>query len=150
VNRLKDVEMDVARLLEAAGLGSLANGLPTLYAGPYPVGAPDAFIACRLSSAEKPEKYLANVGTARHRCTVTVLVRAARGPDGYLEGSARARAAWEALYDAHPEGYVHVDAEDGGPTYLGEDEGERPRWSLTVDVAYISQDQAIPHTSRLG
>ncbi|EPX62545.1 hypothetical protein D187_008733 [Cystobacter fuscus DSM 2262] len=138
MSRLKDVELDVARLLEAAGLGSLADGLPTLYAGPYPPGAPDAFIACRFSGGEKPEKYLAGARTALHRCTVTVLVRAARGPDGYSEGSARARAAWEALYDAHPEGYVSVDVEDGGPTYLGEDEEGRPRWSLTVGVLYHS------------
>ncbi|EPX56160.1 hypothetical protein D187_007502 [Cystobacter fuscus DSM 2262] len=139
MSRLKDVELDVARLLEAAGLGTLADGLPTLYAGPYPPGAPDAFIACRFSGGEKPEKYLANAGTALHRCTVTVLVRAARGPDGYSEGSARARAAWEVLYDAHPPGYVRVDVEDGGPTHLGEDEAGRPRWSINVSIAYSSR-----------
>ncbi|ATB41141.1 hypothetical protein CYFUS_006603 [Cystobacter fuscus] len=138
MSRLKDVELDVARLLEAAGLGSLADSLPTLYAGPYSPGAPDAFIACRLSASEKPEKYLANAGMALHRCTVTVLVCGERGPDGYSEGSARARAAWEALYDAHPEGYVRVDVEDGGPTFLGEDEEGRPRWSLTVEAEYFS------------
>ncbi|MET0404224.1 MAG: hypothetical protein ABW123_17560 [Cystobacter sp.] len=144
MSRLKDVELDVARLLEAAGLGSLADGLPTLYAGPYPAGAPDAFISCRLSSSEKPEKYLANTGTAMHRCTVTVLVRATRGPDDYIKGTARARAVWGVLYDAPPEGYVHVEPEDGGPTYLGEDEEGRPQWLLTICLLFHSSGTRLP------
>ena len=57
----------------------------------------------------------------------------------FSEGSARARAAWEVLYDAHPEGYVYVDAEDGGPTYLGEDKEERPQWSFAVEAHYTSR-----------
>jgi hypothetical protein len=138
VSRFRDEELDVARLLEAAGLGSLADGLPTLYAGPFPVTAPDSFIACRLATYEGAEKYLAGVGTALHRCTVTVLVRGARGPSSYLESRECARAAWEALYDKHPEGYVHVDSGDGAPTFLGEDGEQRPQWSLSVSVVYFS------------
>nr|WP_239578556.1 hypothetical protein [Archangium primigenium] len=120
-------------------MGSLADGSPTLYAGPFPASAPDSFIACRESTAEQPEKYLARAGTALHRGLVTVLVRQARGPNAYVEGRTRAQAAWEALFDRHPEGYVHVDARDGAPTFLGEDEDGRPRWSLTVDVQYLSR-----------
>ena len=140
MSRLKDVELDVTRLLEAAGLGTLADGLPTLYAGPFPPTAPEQFISCRLATSEKVEKYLANSGTALHRCTVTVLVRGVRGPDGYTTSRELACAAWGALYDRHPEGYVHVDAEDGGPTYLGEDEEGRPRWSLTIGAEYFSRE----------
>ena len=138
MSRLKDEELDVARLLEAAGLGSLADGLPTLYAGPFPATAPDAFVACRLATSEPPEKYLAGAGTALHRCTVTVLVRGARGPNAYVDSRERARAAWEALYDRHPAGYVHVDSGEGAPTFLGEDGEQRPQWSLSVSVVYFS------------
>ncbi len=136
--RLRDAEVDVAKLLEAAGLGTLAPPHPTLFAGPYPASAPDALIACRHSGAEKPEKYLANTGLAYHRESVTVQVRGTRAPDGYAESGARARAAWSALFDVHPDEYVLVDPEDGGPTYLGEDEEQRPRWSFTVGLEYIS------------
>ncbi|WP_395840245.1 hypothetical protein [Cystobacter fuscus] len=100
--------------LSAFAPATPADGLPTLYAGPYPPGAPDAIMTCRFSGGEKPEKYLAGTRTALHRCTVTVLVRGECGPDGYSEGIAR--AAWEAMYDAHPEGYVYVDVEKGGLT----------------------------------
>jgi len=140
VSRLRDVELDVAQLLEAAGLGTLADGLPTLYAGPFPAQAPDSFLAVRESTSEPPEKYLAASGTARHRASVAVLVRQARGPNAYAEGRERARAAWEALYDRHPEGYVHVDALDGGPTFLGEDDDGRPQWSFNVGVEYFSRE----------
>lgn len=138
MSRLKDVELDVARLLEAAGLGSLADGLPTLYAGPYPAGAPDAFMACRASGGEAPERYLAGTGRALHQETVTVLVRGERGPNGYLEGRTRAHAAWEALFESFPEGYVQVVAEGAGPMWLGEDDEGRPRWSFTTRTAYFS------------
>ena len=139
MSRLKDVELNVARLLEAAGLGSLANGAPPFFPGPFPEGAVDAFMACRLATGgEAPGKYLANAGTSLHRVVVTVLVRDARGPGGYLAGFARARAAWEAMYDTYPEGYVHMVAQDGGPTYIGEDEDGRPRWTFTVEAVYAS------------
>ncbi|HEX5750021.1 MAG TPA: hypothetical protein VFZ09_27575 [Archangium sp.] len=135
---LRDVELDVALLLEAAGLGSTSANPPTLYPGPYPATAPDAFIACRHSGAEKPEKYLANTGLAYHRESVTVMVRGTREPGSYVTDGARARAAWSALYDLHPSEYVLVDPEDGGPTYLGDDEEHRPRWSFTVGLEYLS------------
>lgn len=136
---LRDCELDVARLLEAAGLGSLADGLPTLYAGPYSEASPDALIACRQSSAERPEKYLGAVGLALHRPTVTVLVRGARGLANYTESGERARAAWAALYDRTDIAeYIRIDCEDGAPTYLGEDEEQRPRWSFTVTCEYVT------------
>jgi hypothetical protein len=138
MSRLKDVELDGTRLLEAAGLGSLADGLPTLYAGPYPTGAPDAFMACRASGGEAPERYLAGTGAARHQEVVTVLVRGQRGPSGYLDSRTRAHAAWEALFDSYPEGYVRVAAEGAGPTWLGEDEEGRPQWSFPVSAEYAS------------
>ncbi len=134
---LRDCELDVAKLLEAAGLGTLADGAPTLFAGPFPASVPDAFIACRQSSSPKPEKYLGNVARAYLRPTVTVLVRGASGPDSYTESGARARAAWAALYSrTDVPGYVWIDPEEGEPTYLGEDEQHRPRWSFTVTCEY--------------
>lgn len=138
MSRLKDVELDVARLLEAAGLGSLADGLPTLYAGPYPPGAPDTFMACRASGGEPPERYLAGTGAALHQETVTVLVRGERGPSGYLDSRARAHAAWEALFEARPQGYVRVAVDGAGPTWLDEDDEGRPQWSFTASAWYVS------------
>lgn len=135
---LRDVELDVTLLLEAAGLGSTSSNPPTLFAGPFPASAPDALIACRHSGAEKPEKYLANTGLALHRETVTVLVRGTRKPGSYVTDGARARTAWSALFDLHPDEYELVDPEDGAPRYLGEDEEQRPRWSFTVELEYLS------------
>ncbi len=134
--RLKDTELDIARLLEAAGLGTLSGPTPTLFAGPYPANAPDAFLACQQSSAEPPAKYL-GTGAAYHVETVTVLVRGTREPDGYTESRNRAEAAWEALFEARPAGYVRVEAESR-PHYLGPDEDDRPQWSFTVSVEYAS------------
>ncbi|MCY1080296.1 hypothetical protein [Archangium lansingense] len=135
---LRDCELDVATLLQAAGVGSLAGPTPTLYAGPYPASAPDAMTSCRHSGAEKPEKYLANTGLAKHTESVTVLVRGTREPNAYTESGTRARAAWSALYDLHPPEYETVDLEDGGPTYLRDDEEQRPLWSFTVGLEYLS------------
>lgn len=135
---LRDCELDVAKLLEAAGLGSLADGAPTLFAGPFPANAPDALIACRLSGSEPPVKYVGGVGQAYHRERVTVLVRGTREPGSYTESGTRARAAWAALYDLQPDGYVRVDLEDGAPIYNGPDEEDRPRWSFTVGLEYVS------------
>ncbi|PTL79092.1 minor capsid protein [Vitiosangium sp. GDMCC 1.1324] len=136
--RLRDVEVEVALLLEAAGLGSTTSTPPTIYAGPFPASAPDAMISCLHSGAEEPEQYLANTGQSYHRESVSVLVRGTREPNSYVVDGARARAAWSALYDLHPDGYVTVDPEDGAPIYNGPDEQDRPRWSFSVSLEYLS------------
>ncbi|MFY0567067.1 hypothetical protein ACN28E_24960 [Archangium lansingense] len=135
---LRDVEVDVALLLEAAGLGGTTSSPPTIYAGPIPAGAPDAIIACRDSPEEEPEQYLANTGLVYHRDSVTVLVRGTRAPGSYVTDGARARAAWSALFDLHPAEYVRVSPQDGRPTYLGTDNEQRHLWSFTVGLEYLS------------
>jgi hypothetical protein len=136
---LRDTELDVAKLLEAAGLGSLADGSPTLFAGPYPTSAPDAFISCRQTDADPPEKYLGNVPLRRHRETVTVLVRGGREPGAYSASRSRALAAWQALAERYDvPGYDSIDCQEGAPNYLGEDEEQRPQWSFSVSCEYAT------------
>ena len=105
---LRDVELDVAVLLEAAGLGSLSGPVPTLYPGPFPETAPDAMVACRKSGGETPEPYLGNTGLHLHRETVTVLVRGTAEPGSYTDSGNQARAAWSALFELYPGEYVRM------------------------------------------
>lgn len=135
---LRDCELDTAKLLEAAGLGSLADGEPNLFAGPFPTSAPDRMIACRRSGAEPPEPYISNTRLHIHRETVTVLVRGTAEPGSYTDSGNLARAAWSALFEVRPPEYIRVLAEDGGPTYLGSDDAQRPQWSFTIGLEYLS------------
>ena len=134
---LRDVQMDVVLLLEAAGLGSTTSNPPTLFAGQYPASAPDAFMAARYSGGTAPARYLANTGQAYYTPTVTVLVRGE--PHAHEATRQRAVAAWEALQGARPAGYVQVEPEDAGPNELVEDESSRPRFSFTVRLEYAAQ-----------
>lgn len=135
---LRDTELDVALILQEAGLGSLEDGQPDLFAGPFPSSAPDALVCCRRTDADKPEKYLGAVGLRLHRERVRVLVRGGSGPDAYKESGDRARAAWSALFEFYPDEYVQVDPDDGGPSYDGVDDERRPLWSFAVGLEYVS------------
>ncbi|QRK06049.1 hypothetical protein JQX13_38885 [Archangium violaceum] len=136
--RLRDIELDVATLLEAAGLGTLSGDTPTLYPGPFPTSAPDEMIAVIDAGGDPPEKYLADTGLSLHRDMVTVLVRGTRAPGSDKETGDRARAAWSALYDLQPDGYVRVEPTEGRPTRQTPDDEGRPRWVFSVELEYLS------------
>ncbi|WP_224364224.1 minor capsid protein [Hyalangium versicolor] len=133
---LRDVELDVATLLEAAGLGSMSSNPPTLYAGPFPASAPEILISCLSSGGETPEDYLAGTSRAYFRPEVTVRVRGPR--EKYRATLQRALDAWEALYGVQTPEYVLVKAQGAGPAYLGPDENGRHRFSFTVQLAYTA------------
>lgn len=135
---LRDTELDVALLLEAAGLGSTTSNPPSLYAGPIPAGAPDAMIACLDAGGDQPEKYLANTGLSLHRDSLQVLVRGSPAPGSDKDTGDRARDAWAALYDLHLDEYIRIDPTEGRPTRQAPDEEGRPRWSFTVELEYLS------------
>lgn len=132
----RDVELDVATLLQAAGHGSLSGNPPTLYAGPFPATAPDAMIACLASGGEQPAKYLGGDGTAVYRPKVTVLVRGARGAGSYANARQRSCNAWQSLYEAQRSTYLQFLMQEPQPNFLGRDENGRPQFSFTVQLEY--------------
>jgi hypothetical protein len=139
---MRDVERDCALLLEAAGLGSTTSNPPSIYAGPFPATAPEAFIACRADgSGGAPEVFLGGTGERLHTRGVKVQVRGEREPAGYLAAKERAEAAHEALTDAYPVGYVRVMVVDAGPAYVGTDDQGRHLFSFNSEWTYGTEVQ---------
>ncbi|MFY0577979.1 minor capsid protein [Cystobacter fuscus] len=131
---LRDVELDIALVLEAAGLGlSMADVEPTLYAGPIPEAAPDRLVAVRGLSGGEPEDYLGNV-TAIYRPEVQVIIRGNR--NGYRDTLALASACFELLRNIRPSGYIRIDVESSQPEYMGADDLDRHRFIFTVNTEY--------------
>jgi hypothetical protein len=132
---LKDCEMDVAELLEEAGVGSTSTTPPTLYAGPFPSTGPDALVNVQdVGAGEGAEQLLGGGGRVALAPEVTVRVRGVRHQ--YAEARTAAFAAWQALWEARPEGYVRMVPLGSGPGYVGPDEVGRHRFSFTVRCEY--------------
>lgn len=66
------------------------------------------------------------------RHSLQVLVRSDCG--GFEAGEAVARALLLRLHRSRPTGYVTVLSQQAGPTYLGEDDKRRSRWSINVEA----------------
>ncbi|NRD61713.1 hypothetical protein HRD49_08090 [Corallococcus exiguus] len=132
-DELKDVELHVAQVLDAAALGvSRTLSPPSLYTGPMPMPAPPLAVAVREVSGDAPEDYM-GTGRSYLQREVHVLVR---GRD-YLEAQALARGCWRALHLVAVAGYVSCRAE-GLPSYLGEGDNHRHRFVFTVTLAHCT------------
>ncbi|RKH64119.1 phage tail terminator protein [Corallococcus aberystwythensis] len=130
---LRDVELHVAQVLDAAALGvSRTATPPSLYTGPMPAAAPPQAVAVREVPGDAPEDYL-GTGRSYLQPDVQVLVRGLT----YLEAQALARRCWSALHLAAAPGYVSCRAQ-GQPAYLGEDGNHRHRFVFTVTLAYTA------------
>lgn len=130
---LRDVELHVAEVLDAAGLGvSRTSSPPSLYRGPWPLSAPAQVVAVREVPGDAPEDYM---GTGRSflQPDVQVLVRALT----YPEAQALARRCWSVLHLAAVPGYVSCRAQ-GLPSYLGADDNQRHRFVFTITLTYVA------------
>lgn len=124
----RDVELELAQLLEAAGLGvSMTASPPTLYAGRFPVTGPDRLVCVRHTGGVG-EVYLGGGGLLEP--DVQVVVRGER--EAYTETRALAVATWTALHLARAPGYVSVQCEGAGPVQQPPDEKGRPRFSFNL------------------
>ncbi|MBN9687124.1 MULTISPECIES: minor capsid protein [unclassified Corallococcus] len=128
---LRDVELHVAEVLDAAGLGiSRTSSPPTLYRGPWPGSAPARMVAVREVSGDGPEDYM-GTGRSYLQPDVQVLARALT----YADAQALARRCWSVLHLAAVPGYVSCRCE-GAPAYMGPDDKQWHRFSFTVTLAY--------------
>lgn len=66
------------------------------------------------------------------RFAVSLLVRG--NPGQFAAGEQLAREVLRAMHREKPTGYVTCLASQAGPTYLGEDEARRHRWSLNFEM----------------
>jgi hypothetical protein len=131
---LKDVELDVATVLQAASIGSMSASPPTLYAGPFPNTAPDAMVA--VAELSDPGEDLEQLGGGGRLALVHELTVQVRGPRSlFAPAKAKAVAAWEALREVTPADYVWWRP-TGKPVNLGQDDMGRWRFSFTLRVEY--------------
>lgn len=138
---LRDVELEVAKLLEAAGLGSMSSNPPTLYAGPFPAGSPDVVLSVvDFGSGENAEPHLGGAGRVSLTAEVTVRVRGEK--HRYAEARGKALEAWAACWEGRPASSLHVVPSGSGPTYLGPDPSGRHQFSFTVRVRYRASSSA--------
>lgn len=113
---LRDVELELAGVLNTAGLTGVSFGAGNLFAGPMNTDAGLA-IAVRESSGET-EMFIADAHGLLST-TVQVLVRGTEG--SYQTTRQLAIAAWEALWlpAGGVAGYVVVRSQGTGPVSLG-------------------------------
>lgn len=105
----------------------------TLFAGPERAtrgGVPDLAVFIQ-EGAGVVEPYV-NDRFDFFRHSLQVLVRSDCG--GFEAGEAVARALLLRLHRSQPTGYVTVLSQQAGPTYLGEDDKRRSRWSINVEA----------------
>lgn len=129
----RDVELELAAYLEAAGLDlSSATNPPTLYPGPFPTSAPPRMVCLRHTGGETG-LYL---GTRRGVLSADVQV-IVRGPKGsYTTTRELAARCWTALHLARVPGYVDVRCEGAGPHYMGLDGEGSPRFVFNLAARY--------------
>ncbi|QQR46524.1 hypothetical protein JKA73_10840 [Myxococcus xanthus] len=129
----RDVELELAAYLEAAGLGlSTATNPPTLYPGPFPTKAPPRMVCLRHTGGEAG-LYL---GTGRGVLSSDVQV-IVRGPQAsYTATRELAVRCWTALHLAGVTGYVDVRCEGAGPHFMGLDSGDLPRFVFNLTARY--------------
>ncbi|WP_426750178.1 hypothetical protein [Myxococcus sp. Y35] len=129
----RDVELELAAHLEAAGLGlSTTTNPPTLYPGPFPTSAPPRFVCVRHTGGEGG-LYL---GTGRGVLSADVQV-VVRGPRAsYTATRELAVRCWTALHLARVPGYVDVRCEGAGPYYMGPDGEGGPRFVFNLAARY--------------
>lgn len=130
---LRDVELDVAQLLEAAGLGSMATSPPTLYAGYFPADKPEQLVAVRDTGGDDPEEHLGTGGAIFHP-EVQVLVRAG------TRTAARelAVASYEALRLKRTDAYALIRPAGSGPLSSGKDANGRHVFTFNVELEYAA------------
>ena len=76
---LRDVELDLAGIIEAASLGvSMNANQPSLYAGPFPSSAPQTMIAVRFAGGDDSEDFI-TTGNALFSPEAQVQVRGEPG-----------------------------------------------------------------------
>ncbi|MFP2962838.1 minor capsid protein [Myxococcus sp. 1LA] len=131
----RDVELDLATFLEAAGLDlSTSTNPPTLYPGPFPDSAPSRMVCLRHTGGESG-LYL-GTGSGVVAADVQVIVR---GPKkSYTDTRAVAVRCWSALHLARIPGFVEVRCEGAGPTFMGPDGEDRPRFVFNLTARYAA------------
>ncbi|QDF05009.1 hypothetical protein [Myxococcus xanthus] len=129
----RDVELELAAYLEAAGLDlSTTSNPPTLYPGPFPTSAPPRMVCLRHTGGEG-SLYL---GTRRGvlSADVQVIVRGAKA--SYTATRGLAARCWTALHLARVPGYVDMWCEGAGPHYMGPDASDYPRFVFNLAARY--------------
>ncbi|WAM28512.1 hypothetical protein [Myxococcus sp. NMCA1] len=129
----RDVELELAAYLEAAGLSlSTTSNPPTLYPGPFPLKAPPRMVCLRYTGGEAG-LYL---GTRRGVLAADVQV-IVRGPQAsYTATRDFAAQCWATLHLARVPGYVDVQCEGAGPHYMGLDASDYPRFVFNLAARY--------------
>lgn len=129
----RDVELELAAFLEAAGLDlSTTSNPPTLYPGPFPVSAPQRFVCVRHTGGQSG-RYL---GTQRGVMAADVQV-ITRGPKGsYTATRDFAVRCWSALDLARVPDFIDVRCEGAGPTFMGPDGEGAPRFVFNLTARY--------------
>ncbi|RJS19561.1 hypothetical protein DRW03_21250 [Corallococcus sp. H22C18031201] len=132
---LRDHELHVAQVLEAAGLGvSMTSSPPSLYVGRFAEPARVQYVAVREVSGEAPLDY---IGTGRSWLAPDVQVYVRGEPRKYHEAQALARRCWSVLHQAQVPGYSSCLAQ-GLPMYMGPDGAEGHRFAFTVTLGYAA------------
>lgn len=135
---LKDVELDIAQVVESAAIAGISMGAapaPSLYAGPFPSAAPDRMVSVRFAGGDA-EPYVAD-GHILFEPEVQVVVRGV--PGRYRETLQLALTCFEALYLPAVDGYISIQPQGAGPDYIGPDEKGRPVFTFTVQLAYEAE-----------
>ncbi|NVJ05225.1 hypothetical protein HUW63_08240 [Myxococcus sp. AM001] len=129
----RDVELELAAFLEAAGLSlSTTSNPPSLYPGPFPASGPPQLVCIRHTGGEGG-LYL---GTGRGVLAADVQV-VVRGPKAsYTATRELAARCWTALHLARVPGYVDVRCEGAGPHYMGPDGEGLPRFVFSLTARY--------------
>lgn len=131
----RDVEMDLARFLESAGLNlSTTSDPPTLYAGQYAESSPDQLVLVRHVGGEGSQ-YL---GSRRGYLVpdVQVVVRGHR--ERITATRELAVQCWAVLHMARIPGLVSVTCDGAGPIAQPPDVNGRPRFSFNVTASYVA------------
>ncbi|MBJ6762806.1 hypothetical protein JGU66_18740 [Myxococcaceae bacterium JPH2] len=132
---LRDVELHVAQVLDAAGLGlSMSSKPPSLYVGRFPEQARHALVVVREVAGDAPLDYL---GTGRSWLAPDVQVYVRGEPRQYQAAQALARRCWSVLHRAQVPGYSSCLAQ-GMPSYMGPDGAEAHRFAFTVTLGYAA------------
>jgi hypothetical protein len=131
------VESDVrAWLVGGGGVASTSYTFvgPMRKSGPrFPVEA----ITIQEYGGLKPHGFLDGREQTYRQNDVQIRVRAA--PNGYIEGKARADAAWTAMnrpnsasFSSTTVQYIIIEPMQSGPVFIGENDVEQPEWTINV------------------
>ncbi|MBZ4336700.1 minor capsid protein [Corallococcus sp. AS-1-12] len=137
---MRDIALELAVLLEGAGLGLVRPPAPgaNLFTAPMPEAdgdMPDRAVALMVTGGAGPQAYVGLRRAAYLTLAFQVRVRSAR--EDFEGGQQCALGVYSVLHCLSLVPYAIVRAEESAPIYLGIDGSDRPRWSLNFSIGCV-------------